>query len=58
MKVISIRRDQRLWLEKQYALNFSGFVQEKLDELIKERKDSTGAIKKYKDTKVPLHIDI
>ena len=39
-KVISIREEQDEWLQKHKSINLSGFVQEKLDELIeKEKKD-------------------
>ena len=35
-KFVSIREDQDKWLKEHKSVNFSGFVQEKLDELIKE----------------------
>ena len=53
LKAVSIRRDQQRWLEKQYSLNFSGFVQEKIDELIEQKKDPNFVMKKYRDTKAP-----
>lgn len=34
---ITIRRDQRKWLDEQNTLNFSGFIQEKIDELMKQK---------------------
>ena len=36
-KVISIREEQDEWLQKHKSINLSGFVQEKLEELIKEK---------------------
>ena len=36
-KVISIEEDQDNWLQKHKSINLSGFVQEKLEELIKEK---------------------
>ena len=39
-KFVTIREDQDKWLKEHRSINFSGFVQEKLDELIeKENKE-------------------
>jgi len=35
-KVISIREEQDEWLQKHRSINLSGFVQEKLDILIRK----------------------
>jgi len=35
-KVVSIREEQDRWLKEHKSINFSGFVQEKLDELIEK----------------------
>lgn len=35
-KNVTIREDQDKWLREHRAVNFSGFVQEKLDELMEE----------------------
>lgn len=48
---ITIRRDQKKWLDEQNALNFSGFVQQQIDELM-HKKEITIKLK----TK-PIHID-
>ena len=37
-KFVTIREDQDKWLKKHRSVNFSGFVQEKLDELIEKEK--------------------
>ena len=37
-KVISIREEQWEWLKKHKSINLSGFVQEKLDVLMKKEK--------------------
>ncbi len=34
-KLITIREDQDEWIREHKSVNFSGFIQEKLDELIK-----------------------
>lgn len=38
-KVISIREEQNEWLQKHRSINLSGFIQEKLDELIEKEKE-------------------
>lgn len=35
-KFVTIREDQNEWLKEHRSINFSGFVQEKLDELMKK----------------------
>ena len=35
-KFVTIREDQDEWLKEHRSINFSGFVQEKLDELMKK----------------------
>ena len=45
---ITIRRDQRKWLDEQNTLNFSGFIQEKIDELMKQKEINI----KLKNTKI------
>jgi len=36
-KMITIREDQEEWIKDNRWFNFSGFIQEKLDEVIKEK---------------------
>ena len=43
---ITIRRDQKEWLAKQNTVNFSGYVQDQLDMLIRYKEKQRKALLK------------
>lgn len=46
LKCITIRRDQKEWLERETTFNFSGFVQDQLDLFIELKRKQKKTLQK------------